>query len=103
MNTAPDCAPLGSRQADAAPGGLEKTLRLLSVATMLMTLPQVWAVWEGGARGVSAWTWATYLLSACLWMAYGLRKRDKTIYLPCIGWILLDAAIVAGILTQARA
>jgi hypothetical protein len=29
---------------------------------------------------------------------YGVRKRDPTIYVACIGWILLDAAIVAGIL-----
>jgi hypothetical protein len=26
-----------------------------------------------------------------------MRKHDKTIYLACIGWILLDAAIVIGV------
>ena len=35
-------------------------------------------------------------LSAIVWMIYGVRKRDKHIYLPCIGWIVLDAAIVVG-------
>ena len=28
---------------------------------------------------------------------YGIQKRDKTIYLACIGWIVLDAAIIAGV------
>ena len=42
-------------------------------------------------------SWLAYLFSACLWFFYGLQKRDKTIYLACIGWILLDTAIVIGV------
>ncbi|HEX6017533.1 MAG TPA: hypothetical protein VFZ28_05490 [Burkholderiaceae bacterium] len=88
-----DCAAV----APASPDALEKFLRALSVVTMLMTVPQVLAVWVGGdAAGVSLLSWGAYLFSACLWFVYGLRKRDKTIYLACIGWIALDAAIVAG-------
>ena len=61
----------------------------------------MYAVWFGSnTSGVSALSWSTYLLSACLWFVYGLRKRDKTIYLACIGWILLDIAIVAGVLVR---
>jgi uncharacterized protein with PQ loop repeat len=81
--------------------GLAKVLRVLSVLTMLMTVPQVVTVWSGAAvRGVSLLTWLSYLLSAVLWLVYGIRKRDKTIYLACIGWILLDAAVVIGVLTH---
>lgn len=65
---------------------------------MLMTLPQVLTIWVGrDAGGVSLVSWVSYLVSACLWLVYGLQKRDKTIYLACIGWILLDAAIVVGV------
>jgi uncharacterized protein with PQ loop repeat len=64
-----------------------------------MTLPQAYAVWfSQNAGGVSLASWFTYLLSSCLWLIYGLKKRDKTIYIACIGWILVDATIVAGIL-----
>jgi uncharacterized protein with PQ loop repeat len=77
--------------------GLEKILRGLSVFTMLMTVPQVYTIWVGhDAGGVSALSWAAYLLAACLWFVYGVQKRDKTIYLACVGWIVLDLAIVAG-------
>ena len=48
----------------------------------------------------SALSWGTYLLSACLWFVYGLRKHDKTIYVACVGWILLDAAIVVGVIVR---
>ena len=86
---------------DAPPATrLEKGLRVLSVVTMLMTVPQVVSVWTEGAAGVSVFTWLTYLFSAVAWMVYGIQKRDKTIYLACIGWILLDAAIVVGVLVK---
>ena len=78
---------------------LEKVLRGMSAFTMLMTLPQVLAIWvRRDAHNVSLFSWAAYLLSAGLWLAYGLRKRDRTIYVACVGWILLDAAIVVGVI-----
>ena len=71
------------------------------VVTIVMTVPQVLAVWTGpSASGVSLVSWAAYLVSACLWFVYGLQKRDKTIYVACIGWIALDAVIVAGVIVR---
>jgi uncharacterized protein with PQ loop repeat len=71
----------------------------MSVFTMLMTVPQVLAIWVGrAAHGVSLTSWLAYLVGASLWLAYGIEKRDRTIWVACIGWILLDAAIVLGVL-----
>jgi len=76
-------------------------MRAMSAVTMLMTVPQVLTIWlRRDAGAVSLVAWASYLFSACLWFAYGLQKRDKTIYVPCIGWILLDLAIVLGIVVH---
>ena len=80
---------------------VEKLLPYLSVLTMAMTVPQVWTVWvDRQVAGVSLLSWGTYLLAACLWFVHGLQKRDKTIYVACIGWILLNAAVVAGVLVH---
>lgn len=80
-------------------GTLEKILRGLSVFTMLMTVPQVLTIWlRHDAGGVSLVSWASYLVSAVLWFVYGVQKRDKTIYLACIGWMLLDVAVVIGVI-----
>jgi uncharacterized protein with PQ loop repeat len=88
-------------EAQAKPGLLERILPALSVFTMLMTVPQVWAVWvEGSVAGVSLLSWGAYLVSAVLWFFYGLQKRDKTIYIACVGWVLLDAAVVAGVIVR---
>ena len=76
---------------------LRRVLGFMSVFSMLMTIPQVWTIWANHqAAGVSIASWAAYLLSALLWFAYGVRQRDKNIYLPCIGWIGLDVAVVTG-------
>lgn len=91
------CAAVTTPPETSPPSGLEKFLRVLSVVTMLMTVPQVLTVWvDQNASGVSLLSWGAYLFSACLWFVYGIQKRDKTIYLACIGWIVLNAAIVIG-------
>jgi len=78
---------------------LKRALGAMSIFTLAMTLPQMATIWIGRqAAGVSAWSWGAYLFSALLWFAYGLRKGDRNIWLPCIGWIVLDAGILAGAL-----
>jgi len=90
-----------AKPAEPPSGALDRILRAFSVLTLAMTVPQAWSVWFGeSVAGVSLASWATYLLSALLWFVYGWRKRDKTIWVACIGWIVLDAAIVAGIVVR---
>jgi uncharacterized protein with PQ loop repeat len=81
----------------------DKPLKLLiwglSIFTMVMTIPQILTIWlDHRAAGVSALSWSAYLASAFVWFWYGLRKRDIHIYLPCVGWILMDSAVVVGVL-----
>jgi len=79
----------------------DKILGAFSIVTMLATVPQVINVWSSrGASGVSLISWLAYLIAACLWFVHGVRKRDPSIYVACIGWISLDAAIVIGLLVR---
>lgn len=76
---------------------MQRALGSMSVFTMLMTLPQVGSIWlRHEAAGVSVLSWGAYLLSALLWLGHGIAQRDKNIYLPCIGWIILDSAVLVG-------
>jgi uncharacterized protein with PQ loop repeat len=87
--------------ADSTNSPLEKALPVLSILTMVMTVPQVWAVWvTHDVAGVSLLSWGTYLLAACVWFVHGVKRRDKAIYVACIGWVLLDGAVVAGLLVH---
>ena len=70
----------------------------MSIFTMVMTVPQVLDIWVGHqAAGVSILSWSAYLVSAVLWLWFGIRRRDRNIYLPCLGWIALDSAVIAGV------
>ena len=61
-----DCAAVTAVPGTPSPSALEKFLRVLSVVTMLMTVPQVLTVWVGrDAGGVSLLSWGAYLFSAC--------------------------------------
>src|SRR5262249_24345631 len=76
---------------------LRGLLGAMSIFTMTMTIPQVLTIWVGQqATGVSIVSWSAYLVSAVLWLWFGIRKRDSNIYLPCLGWIALDSAVIAG-------
>jgi uncharacterized protein with PQ loop repeat len=71
----------------------------MSLFTLGMTIPQVYTIWVSHeASGVSILSWSAYLLSAVLWFWFGLQQRDKNIYLPCVGWVVLDGAVIAGAL-----
>ena len=91
----------------ATPAGLssrpETMLRslvgVMSIFTLVMTVPQILTIWVSQqAAGVSVLSWSAYLLSAVLWFWFGIQKRDMNIYLPCVGWIVLDAAVIVGAL-----
>jgi uncharacterized protein with PQ loop repeat len=76
---------------------LRRLLGGMSLFTMLMTIPQVLTIWlSHQAAGVSLVSWSTYLVSAVIWLWFGIQKHDKNIYLPCVGWIFLDSAVIMG-------
>jgi uncharacterized protein with PQ loop repeat len=89
-------APMGAL---SPPELIKRLLGSLSIFTMVMTIPQVLTIWVSHrAAGISMVSWCAYLVSAAAWLCYGLQRRDKNIYLPCMGWIILDSAVIVGAL-----
>jgi uncharacterized protein with PQ loop repeat len=77
---------------------MKQLLGAMSVFTLAMTVPQVLTIWlSRQAAGVSLLSWGAYFISALAWLWYGLQKRDRNIYLPCLGWLLLDGLVIAGV------
>ena len=82
---------------------MHRILGSLSIFTLLMTIPQVLAIWiSHQAAGVSALSWSAYLITAVVWLLYGLQTADKNIYLPCVGWILVDSAVLVGVIVYGK-
>jgi uncharacterized protein with PQ loop repeat len=96
MNPNPAPAAVHPSASDAR---LRRLLGGMSVFTMLMTIPQVLTIWiSQQAAGVSILSWSAYLVSAILWFWFGMQKKDKNIYLPCVGWIVLDLGVIMGVI-----
>lgn len=95
---APDPTPAAGH-ASQQDSMLRRLLGGMSIFTLAMTVPQVWTVWVNHqASGVSVLSWSAYLLSALLWFWFGLQQGDRNVYLPCVGWVILDGAVIAGAL-----
>jgi uncharacterized protein with PQ loop repeat len=78
---------------------LDKSIYFIAVASPLMTLPQLIKIWiEQTATGVSAITWFAYLVSSMFWLTYGIAHKEKPIIITNILWIILDIAVIIGIL-----
>src|SRR5688572_701856 len=62
-----DCKPIRNEPPADQSSRLERILRIFSVLTMVLTIPQVLSIWVGGnAGGVSLVSWGAYFCSACL-------------------------------------
>ena len=95
MPTDPTTPAVHALHSDTA---LRRILGGMSIFTMLMTIPQVLTIWVGHqAAGVSLLSWSAYLVSAVLWFWFGIQQHDKNIYLPCVGWVALDSAVIVGV------
>ena len=82
----------------APPAMMKRVLGGLSLFTLVMSVPQALIIWiQHQAAGVSVFSWGAYLVSAVAWLVYGLQKHDRNIYLPCLGWIAVDAAVILGV------
>jgi uncharacterized protein with PQ loop repeat len=69
-----------------------------AIATPIMTLPQVYAIWRHHDRGASVVTWTSYVLIAFIWFAYGIKYRDKPIIIMQSLCIVTYSSIVVGLL-----
>src|SRR5262245_49334316 len=52
---------------------------------------------SSGRRGFAV-SWSSYLVFAVLWFWFGIQKNDKNIYLSCVDWIVLDSAVIIGVI-----
>jgi len=65
----------------------------------LAALPQVLSIWtQHQAAGVSFWSSLGITAIAIFWLAYGIILRDGPIVVSSFLWMILDLAIVSGVL-----
>ena len=65
----------------------------------VMTIPQLSMIWIDGKKDSSIISWASYFVIACLWLAYGIKHKDKPIIIVQIAWMVVDALVVIGLVS----
>jgi uncharacterized protein with PQ loop repeat len=78
---------------------MDKAIYFVGAFGLIMTIPQLTKIWIGkNATGVSIISWSAYLITATFWLFYGIMHREKPIIFIYSGWILLEFAIILGII-----
>lgn len=76
---------------------LDQLMLGLSFIYPISGIPQVLDIWRGDGKA-SIITWLCFLLATVLGLAYGLIHRLSPIIISNFFWLVIDSAIVAGLL-----
>lgn len=57
-------------------------------------VPQLKKVWSGNNEGVSVITWSLFLLSAFIWLLFGITNRQKVIIFQYLLYFIIEGLIV---------
>jgi MtN3 and saliva related transmembrane protein len=79
----------------------EKFMLVFATIEPLATIPQIYRIWsDKSTSGVALITWIFYTIASCIWLAYGIKTKDKPIIVSGILWTSTQALVVIGILTH---
>lgn len=78
---------------------LDRLVLILAFIMPIVELPQLIKIFaEKTAEGVSLSTWSFFVLCGIPWLIYGIVHKEKPIVILYLLWIIIDSAIVIGIL-----
>jgi uncharacterized protein with PQ loop repeat len=79
----------------------DKFVLILGIVESLSTLPQIYQIWVNKqVAGVSVFTWFSYSLIECIWLAYGFRQKDKALIGGSISWGIMELLVAIGALVK---
>jgi uncharacterized protein with PQ loop repeat len=77
----------------------ELIVNICSVVLPFTTLPQLYTIYiERMTEGVSIITWLSYTLLTIPLLIYSIRRKELPLILLNGFWVLIDAAVVIGLL-----
>lgn len=76
---------------------MDNLIYVVGIFGPVMTIPQLIKIWvEKNASGVSAISWAAYLIASLFWLAYGVMHREWPIIFNAVLWVVLEILIIIG-------
>ncbi|MEI6058516.1 MAG: SemiSWEET family transporter [archaeon] len=79
--------------------GIDRLVLIIAFLAPLVELPQLLQIFmTKSAESVSLLTWAMFVVFGVPWLIYGIVHKEKPVIILYSLWIVIDSAIVAGIL-----
>jgi MtN3 and saliva related transmembrane protein len=77
---------------------LDRCIYFAALMGPFTALPQIYAIWfvDTSAIGVSLITWVLFLVMSIVWLAYGIRRRDRPTIISNALWCVMEIVIIAG-------
>jgi uncharacterized protein with PQ loop repeat len=80
---------------------LNELVLAMAIVAPLFTLPQVYNIWiRDEAAGVSMATWGFFIVSAVIWLLYGLTLKNIPLIVSSTLWALLDCSVALGLIIR---
>ncbi len=77
----------------------DRLILYASIIAPFTTLPQLQEIYiKRNAAGVSLATWMAYSFFQLVFLSYGIIHREKVIIAGSVTWIVVDLAVVVGVL-----
>lgn len=93
--------PVKPKKSQRTPAHLfDKIVMIVSVLYPLSALPQAFAVLSGHAEGVSVLSWGFFLVSAVLFLIYGIKRSVPPMIISNSIWVITDSLVVIGLLSH---
>lgn len=76
---------------------IDRYVFIVAIGGPLTTIPQIMKIWiSKDAHDISATTWALFVLSASIWLFYGIAHRNKPIIISNLLWVFLEGMVLLG-------
>ena len=79
---------------------IDKMIPLIVFAGPIMTIPQVYKIWESqNAAGVSLTSWVAYSALSFFWILYAFAHKERVVLLHNILYFIVCTFVVIGVLS----
>lgn len=77
----------------------ERFMLLFATIEPIATIPQILEIWQHkNIEGVSMLTWFFYMLTSCVWLIYGIIRKDKPLIVSGVLWVASQGLVVIGLM-----
>lgn len=78
---------------------LERLALVVAIVEPLSTVPQIVETFQSkNAESLSLLSWLLFMAASLVWLAYGIKIKNRPLIASSVLWVLTELTLIAGIL-----